>query len=369
MTNDNTKPEKPKTVAGSRRSVRSGPTIRDVAQAAGVSIGTVSKALNKSGSLKMETRERVIAKAKELGFRPNDLAQALHRGQSFTVGLISNDSFGRFTMPIMEGLEACLAEKKIAVFMCNATDDPEREKQHLEQLLGKRVDGLVITARRSDYHPGLDLGAVDLPVVYVFAQSDDPSAFSLLPDDEGGARMATEHLIAQGRRRIAHITGPETFEAVQLRRNGYRAALKEVGLTPNSDYYLPGVWSEEWGRNAVKKLSEPGRKLPDALFCGNDQIARGAIDALRESGVSVPDEVAVVGFDNWDVMAKAARPPLTSVDMNLRDLGAQAGDYLIKMIGGESFSGVHRLSCTLQVRESCGASRNRLSPEGVSKGE
>jgi len=357
MTNKPTKHQGPDAAARSKRPARAGLTIRDVAQAAGVSIGTVSKALNKVGSLKTETRERVIAVAKDLGFRPNDLAQALHRGQSFTVGLISNDSFGRFTMPIMEGLEARLAEQKIAVFMCNATDDPARENQHLEQLLGKRVDGLVITARRSDYHPALDLGAIDLPVIYVFAQSDDPNSFSLLPDDEGGARIATEHLVAQGRKRIAHITGPERFEAVQLRRDGYRAVLKEAGLEACSDYYQPGDWSEKWGRDAVRTLFAPGRAPPDALFCGNDQIARGAADALREGGIEVPDDVAIVGFDNWDVMTNASRPALTSVDMNLRDLGYQTGEFLIKMIGGEHFGGVHRLDCTLQVRESCGASK------------
>lgn len=356
MTNGNTGGQGDGTARSGKRPLRSGPTIRDVAQAAGVSIGTVSKALNKSGSLRQETRDRVIAAAKEIGFRPNDLAQALHRGQSFTVGLISNDSFGRFTMPIMEGLEACLAKQKIAVFMCNATDDPALEKQHLEQLLRKRVDGLVITARRSDHHPGIDLGSLELPVIYVFAQSDHPKAFALLPDDEGGAKLGTNHLIAQGRRRIAHITGPEHFEAVQLRRDGYRSALKDAGIEAAKDYYLPGVWSESWGRDAVHELFASGRVPPDALFCGNDQIARGAADALRESGIAVPKDVAIVGFDNWEVMTNAARPPLTSVDMNLRDLGHEAGERLVNMIAGESFTGVHRLRCKLVVRESCGAS-------------
>src|SRR5262245_26540841 len=122
-------------------------TIRDVARLSNVSVGTVSKAVNNSGSLRQETRARVIAVAQELGFRPNDLAQRLHRGQSFTVGLISTDSFGRFTIPIMEGLEECLTDSRIAVFMCNATDDRVREAQHVESLVGKRVDGIVATAR------------------------------------------------------------------------------------------------------------------------------------------------------------------------------------------------------------------------------
>ncbi len=334
---------------------RFGLTIRDVARQAGVSIGTASKALNNSGSLRQETRDRVIAAARALGFRPNVLAQSLHRGQSLTVGLISTDSFGRFTMPIMEGLEACLTDKRMAVFMCNATDDPEREALHVESLLGKRVDGIVVTARRSDRRRQLQVPTLDVPVIYVFTQVDDPDAYCLLPDDEGGAGLATRHLIGLGRRRIAHITGPERFEAVRLRAQGYRKALAEAGLdTPNS-FYLPGIWSEGWGREAVAQLLRSRDPQPDAIFCGNDQIARGAADALRARGIVVPDAVSIVGFDNWEIMAEATRPPLTSVDMNLKDLGRRAGLSLLDRIAGRELHGVERLPCTLVVRGSCGA--------------
>src|SRR5438876_5052900 len=139
-------------------------TIHDVARASNVSVGTVSKALNNSGRLRQETRERVIAVARELGFRPNDLAQSLHRGQSLTVGLISTDAFGRFTIPIMEGIEECLSDSRMAVLMCNATDDPAREARHIEQLMGKRVDGVIVTARRADTHQPLRIPA-DVPVI------------------------------------------------------------------------------------------------------------------------------------------------------------------------------------------------------------
>ncbi|MGH9675528.1 MAG: LacI family DNA-binding transcriptional regulator, partial [Candidatus Acidiferrum sp.] len=129
---------------------RANPTIRDVARASNVSIGTVSKALNNNGSLRQETRERIATAAKAIGYRPNDLAQSLHRARSMTVGILSNDSFGRFSFPIVEALERRLFDQGIAVFMCNATDDPLRERRHIDQLLGKRVDGLVVTARRAD---------------------------------------------------------------------------------------------------------------------------------------------------------------------------------------------------------------------------
>ena len=326
-------------------------SIRDVAERAGVSIGTASKALNDNGRLKAETRERVITAAQELGFRPNSLAQSLHRTRSMTVGVLSTDSFGRFAFPIIEALEERLAEHGIAIFMCNATDDPAREKQHLDQLLGKRIDGLVVTGRRMDKRPPVAVPGQSMPVIYVFSQADDPEALCLLPDDYGGALLAVEHLIAVGRKRIAHITGPETFEAVTLRQRGYRDALAEAGLPPIDSYYRNGKWSEAWGRDAVAALFDAG-EVPDGLFCGNDQIARGATDALRERGIAVPDAVSVVGFDNWDVMTMAARPPLSSVDMNLRELGQLAGERLMAMIAGERLKGVERLPCSLVVRQS-----------------
>ena len=340
----------------STRRASSRPTIRDVARLAEVSVGTASKALTDTGKLRPETRARVRAIAKQIGFRPNDLAHSLHRGQSQTVGVISTDAFGRFTMPIMEGLEACLSEQRISVIMCNATDDPEREARHVETLLGKRVDGIVVTARRADQRRPLLVDTPGLPVLYVFSRTEDNAAFCLVPDDEQGARLATEHLLGLGRRRLGHITGPERFEAVRLRRTGFAAAVQAAGLDPKAAPVLTGVWSEAWGREALDQLfaaSEP----PDGIVCGNDQIARGVIDRLRERGVAVPGAVSVIGFDNWEIIAEATRPRLTTIDMNLTQLGHEAGRCLIELIGGAAMTGLRRMPCSLVVRESCGAAR------------
>ena len=330
-------------------------TIRDVARLAGVSIGTVSKALNASGRLSAETRARVLKVAKAIDYRPNDLAQSLHRARSMTVGILSNDSFGRFAFPIVEALERRLFDHGVAIFMCNATDDPVRERRHIDQLLGKRVDGLVVTARRADRRAPIEPAARGLPVVYVFSQVESKDALCLLPDDEGGARLAVSHLAALGRRRIAHITGPERFEAVRLREAGWRKALAEAGLNAGERDCRPGRWSEAFGREAAQELFSRRRAAPDALFCGNDQIARGAVDALREMGLAVPADVAVVGFDNWDVMVEASRPRLTSIDMNLDTLGREAGASLVEMMAGRALHGVRRLPCSLVIRDSCGA--------------
>ena len=168
-------------------------TLRDVARAAGVSIGAASKALNANGRLSAETRAKVLSAAKALDYRPNDLAHSLHRARSMTVGILSNDSFGRFTFPIVEALERRLFDHGIAVFMCNATDDPARERRHIEQLLGKRVDGLIVTARRADQRAPIVPAARGLPVVYVFSHVDDPTRFACCPTTRvaRGSRSAT----------------------------------------------------------------------------------------------------------------------------------------------------------------------------------
>jgi LacI family transcriptional regulator len=324
-------------------------TIRDVAAAAGVSIGTASKALNGQGKLRAETRERVAQAAERLGFAPNTLAQALLAGRSFTVGLITTDSFGRFSIPVMLGAEDALGTGQISVFMCDTRDDPERERQYVEMLSARRVDGLIVTGRRIEPRPPVATGS-GIPVVYAMTQPADGGGAAVLPDDEGGGRMAVEHVIELGRRRIAHITGPERFLAARLRARGLATALAAAGLTQCGGTCY-GEWSEHWGREAAGQLLAD---RPDAIFCGSDQIARGVADTLRAVGRRIPDDVALVGFDNWAPMALGALPPLTSVDMCLEEVGRTAARHLLAAIGGEPGHGAHRVPCRLVVRESTG---------------
>ena len=226
-----------------------------------MSIGTVSKALNGQGRLRDETRDACARHRAEARLPAQRPGAGLHRGKSLTVGMISSDSFGRFTMPIMEGLEACLADEGISVFLCNAADDPEREKRHIEHLMGKRVDGMVFTARRADHKPSTDMSRLGVPTLFVYATSDDPNAICLVPDDQQGARLAVAHLARLGRTRIAHVTGPERFEAVRLRRAGYREALAAAGLSYS--LVLNGPWTEDWGHDAVAELfADPARTGP-----------------------------------------------------------------------------------------------------------
>ncbi len=190
----------------------------------------------------------------------------------------------------------------------------ERERRHIDQLLGKRVDGLVVTARRADRRAPVEPPVRGLPVIYVFSRVESSDALCLLPDDEGGAGLASEHLLELGRRRIAHITGPEQFEAVRLRRarlsRGAADGRRQAARGPIG----PAHGRKPGAARPSAKMFDGSRAAPDALFCGNDQIARGALDALRERGRSGARDVAIVGFDNWDVMAEAtaARSPAST---------------------------------------------------------
>ncbi|EPD66644.1 MULTISPECIES: LacI family DNA-binding transcriptional regulator [Streptomyces] len=324
--------------------------LADVAALAGVSVGTASKALSGSGRMRPETRQRVLDAVERLGFRPNQHAQSLHAGRSWTVGLMTTDGIGRFSTPVLLGAEDALGAGKISVLLCDTRGDTIREQHHLRNLMDRRVDGIIVTGRRTDPRPPLN-GVEDTPIVYALSPSTDPSDTSVASDDRGGAHLAIEHLLATGRGRIAHVTGPEHHAAARDR------ARHAVGLLEQSDAQLAGgrvhfgEWSEAWGRRAADLVL---RTAPDtdAFFCGNDQIARGVADTLRERGRDVPGEIAVVGYDNWDTMALASRPPLTTIDMNLAEIGRIAALRLLEAIDSEPVPGVHTVPCRLVVRES-----------------
>ena len=325
------------------------PTIRDVAALAGVSVGTASKALNGRGSLRPETRHRVLSAAEQLGFQPNKAAVALNSGRTYTVGMITTDSIGRFSIPLLIGAEDALGAGQVSVFLCDARDDPIREQYYLRTLLGRQVDGIIVTGRRTQARPPIG-PALPVPVVYAFISSTDPGDCSVVPDEQDGARRAIEHLVAIGRRRIAHVTGPEHHHSATVRADAALRTLAAAGLEPAANV-LFGEWSEAWGRQAAGILLSTGADV-DAVFCGSDQIARGLAEALGKAGRDVPREVAVVGFDNWDVMVEGCQPALTSVDMDLEGIGRSAAELLLAAIDGSPADGKHARPCRLVPRAS-----------------
>jgi LacI family transcriptional regulator len=331
--------------------MRSGERVRivDVAALAGVTPGTASKALNNTGQLRADTRDRVRRAAEQLGFTPDGIGRGLSSGRSYTVGLVTTDSFGRFSMPILLGAEDALGAGEMAVQLCDTRDDPVREQHHLRNLAARRVDGIILTGRRTEPRPPVAV-SLPVPVVHAFTPSADPAATSVVVDDAAGARLAAEHLLDLGRRRIAHITGPRGHRTATARAGAANRAVLAGGASVAGDVRY-GDWSERWGRHAVATLL---RREPDvdAIVCGSDQIARGVCDGLREAGRRIPQDVAVTGYDDWDVMALASRPPLTTVDLRLDELGRVAAGLLLDAIAGRPHPGVTSLAPRLVIRES-----------------
>jgi LacI family transcriptional regulator len=329
--------------ASSQRAAR----LTDVAKAAGVSVATASKALN-GRPVKEETRDRVHEAAEKLSFQPNALARGLLAGRSGTVGLLTSDLEGRFSIPVLLGAEDAVGADRMSVFLCDARGDSIREQYHVQALLSRRVDGLIVVGSSTDPRPSL--GELPVPVVYAYAPSDDPNDLSLVSDNVGGGRMAVEHVIRSGRTRIAHITGDPHYSAATDRAEGVRAALEEAGLPLMGDVMF-GEWNEGWGRGATRMLLNRHPDV-DAIVVGSDQIARGVLDSLHDLGIAVPRDIAVISFDNWGILVSNSRPQLTSVDPRLEQLGRLAAQRLLEAIGGRPRSGVETLTSRIVTRES-----------------
>ncbi len=324
--------------------------LSDVARLAGVSTATASKALNGRAQVHAETRGRVHAAAEALGFTPNPFAKALNETRTGTIGMLTSDLETRFVLPVLLGAEDAFGEGATSVLLCDARGDSIRETHHLKTLLARRVDGIVIVGRTTNARPSISAG-VPVPVVYAYAPSESEEDSSFTPDNYMAGQLAVEHLIARGRKSIALVNGEPNYDAATDRAAGARDAMAVHGLELQGGDALYGEWAEGWGRRGVASLLASGRKI-DGLIAGSDQIGRGAVDQLRESGLDVPSDVAVVGMDNWEVLAATARPPLTSIDMMLQALGRAAALALAGAIDGNPQPGVHRLPVRVVPRDS-----------------
>jgi LacI family transcriptional regulator len=324
-------------------------TLRDVAKLAGVSVGTASKALNGRSNVHPDTRRRVIEAAEKMSFTPNVLAKSILAGHTGTVGLLTNDLEGRFSLPILMGAEDAFGAGQMSVLLCDAREDPIREQHHLKALLGRRVDGVIVVGSSTDPRPSLG-HHLPVPAVYAYAPSQDEQDASVVPDNVNAGVLAAQHLLSVGRTRVAHVTGPESYSAARDRARGAQEALVDVGLEMIGPARY-GSWTEAWGRAATNALLDGGAEV-DAILAGSDQIARGVLDALRDRQLEVPDDVAVMGFDNWDPMVSGARPLLTTVDMNFKTIGRRAAQRLFEAIDGHSAPGVEQVACSVVVRGS-----------------
>lgn len=324
----------------------------DVATLAGVSKATASKALNDKSDVRPETRRRVREAAERLSFQPNTVARGLLSGKTGTVGVLTNDLEGRFVLPILAGAEDALGAADVSVILCDARGDRIRERQQLSMLLSRRIDGLIVVGGAHS-NPRASLGrALPMPTVYAYAPSVDPRDLSLMPDNVSAGRIAVEHLWGVGRRCIAFVGGDASYTASQQRETGARDALRERGSDLITEGSLHGDWSERWGRAATSRLLRAAPNI-DAIIGASDGLARAALDILRDENKRVPEDVAVMGFDNWPLVVTNTRPELTSVDMRLESLGRTAASRLFTALSdGVIGDGVELLPVTLVPRGS-----------------
>lgn len=333
-------------------------TLTQVAQRAGVSLTTASKVINNTGRISAETRARVLAAADELRFVPNPHARSLHTGRTSIVGALILDSKAqRFAMPLIIGADSTLSEINLSIIACDAKGDETRARELVAMLRRRTVDGLIVIGEHQVVSPSLTK-EIDRPVIYVHGETTDPGDTVFLPDDAGAMRMVVDHLVATGRRSFLHITGPRRSRAVQQRVVGLRAALKQT----DAQLIAPvayGEWSQRWAHQPTADLLAEYPDV-DAIICGSDQIAVGVAESVAASGRTIPSDVALTGFDNWAVFAQEMDPPLTTVDMNIEQLGAHAAEALSAALDGAVIQpGVHRRPCSLIVR---GSTRSANAP-------
>ena len=314
--------------------------IKDVAREAGVSVGTVSNVINRPDTVAVETRERVQDAVRRLGYVRSESARQLRVGASRIVALLVLDMGNPFFVDIARGAEREARAAGLGVMVCNSAGSPAEEAEYLSLFVEQRVRGVLVTPADPT---GRDLALLrrhEIPYVVVDRLVDSggeggAAACSVSVDDVAGGFMAVAHLIAQGHRSIAYISGPGHLQQIRDRREGARRAVAEAGLPPGTLREIPTEGQDvAAGADAVARLlGLPSR--PTAVFCANDLLAMGVLQTLFGMGMKVPEDVAIVGYDDIE-FAAAAAVPLTSVRQPAVEMGRIAADLLVRESGADA---------------------------------
>jgi LacI family transcriptional regulator len=333
-------------------------TMKRIAIELGVSVTTISKVLNNHGDISEATRDRVLAKIEELGYQRNAVARSLTLRRTHTIGIVIPDLMHSFFVEVIAGIEPVASARGYGVLLCSSGEDPAKERSELEMLRSRQVDGIVLASahgsENDDLLKQLTAGGTGLVMI---DRDDHPKVecHRVLTDDERVGQLATMHLLDHGRKAIAHIGGPAIVHA-KRRERGWREALKTRSIRPASDWFVQAGFMESDGFRAMKRLLTVRPRI-DSVFAANDPAAIGAMKAIWEAGLRVPDDIAIVGVGDI-ALVDMLRVPLTTVSWSRRDQGLNAAELLLNGLDGDEDDPPRRVVIPprLVVRESCGAS-------------
>lgn len=308
--------------------------MKRIAADLGVSVTTVSKVLNHHADIGQATRARVLKRVEELGYRPNAVARSLSLRRTHTVGIIVPDLMHSFFVEIVSGLEAVVSQRGYGLLLCVSGEDAHKERREIELLRARQVDGIVLASANATGNTALLRDLTGLGVALVMIDRDDHprvKCHRVLTDDVEVGRLATAHLIARGCRNLAHLKGPPIVHA-QRREHGFRTATKNAGLKSRDARIVDGGFMEADGYRATQQLLAVSPRV-DGVFAVNDPAAIGAMKAIWEAGLRVPEDVAVVGAGDV-AYSDLIRVPLTTVRWSKRDVGRSAAELILDQIGG-----------------------------------
>lgn len=335
------------------RRTRRSPTIGDVARLAGVSPTTVSFVLNGVGSrISERTTQRVRSAVRDLGYRPNATAKLLRTSRSDNIGFITDEIASTpHAGGIIVGAQDAAWESGKILMIVNTGLNRRIEELAVEMMLERQVEGIIYAAM---YHRAVDptKACGEVPAILLNCYSEDGGWVSVVPDEVAGGRTATRVLLEKGHERVGFINLPPGLSATVGRLEGYRQALEERGLEFDGSLVVYGDGRASGGYDRALELLR-SEKPPTALFCGNDQTAMGAYEAIKELGLRIPEDVAVVGFDDEEIIAPRLRPPLSTVALPHYQMGKWAVDYLISHSASREMPVAHEaLECTYIERDS-----------------
>jgi len=329
-------------------------TLVEIAQVAGVSVSTVSRALsNDDYPLKEDTRHRILKLAEEMGYKPNLVARSLQSNRSHLVGVIVDRMQSPFAAATVQGIQDGLQNAGYSISIAYSNRDQRLAIAAINSFYSRQVDGIVILNSWLHTYNDPILSLQDRPFVFVNRVFSNCSQNCVGPGDRYGGHLATQHLVGLGHRRIGYINGTEDWIEAQNRLSGYQESIIKHGMPVDEALIRQGDWGVDSGYKATKELLALEER-PTAIFAANDIMALGAIYAIQEAGLNVPTDVAIVGYDDRD-FAAWIRPALTTIRMPAYEMGQAAARLLLKQFAGEEREDDTQIPGELVIRESCGA--------------